>query len=372
MRIMMTRSPLRALHLLFACALTASACSSGESASAQPAETPEARHLFVATSDGALQVLGIRDGAPGDVVARVDLGDPLGFLAFHPTAPIVYALGKERLHALGWDPGSGSLAPLGDLELGLHGTHVALDPSGRFAIIACYGGDSVQLVALDRGGVPDEVVQTLGGKDVATFRRAHQVRVHPATGAVHVPCLGSDHVATLALDVRARKLELVGTAATPAGAGPRHLDYHPTLPRAYALNEKASSITTFAVDGETGALTALDTVSNRPEGRAEGSRSSDIHVAPSGRFLYAVNREPLNEVVSFAVADDGSLTLLGRVSTGGDHARTFALAPDGARAWVANTKSQELTSFEVAEDGALVRLPGEWRAEALIYCVLAR
>jgi 6-phosphogluconolactonase (cycloisomerase 2 family) len=331
-----------------------------------------AQQLFLATADGTARVLDLEHGSPAAVAARLETGEELAFLALHPALPVVYALGRERLHALAWDASRRSLTPLGALALGVRGTHLALDAAGRFAIVASYGDNAVVLVALDDRGVPGEVAQTLGGARDATFTKAHQVRVHPGTGAVHVPCLGSDHVATLALDARAGRLVLLSTARTPDGAGPRHLAYHPTLPRAYVLNERASSVTAFAVDAASGALSALETTSTRPPGSDEGSRSSDVHVAPDGRFLFAVNREPLNDIVTFAIAADGTLAPRARASTGGDHARTFAVDPAGEHLWIANTRSQELTSFRIGRDGALTRLPGAWPVDALLNCVLAR
>lgn len=334
---------------------------------------PTAQRLFVATLDGTVHALPLEAGIPSGPAVKIELDDRLRFLALHPERSVVYALGDARLHALAWDSSAGTWTLLGAAEVGVRGTHVEVDPTGRCAIVASYGEHAVTLLSLTDEGLPEEPTVTLGGGDEDTFRNAHQVRVHPMTRAVHVPCLGSDHVATLSLDAAAGQMALVGTAPTPAGAGPRHMDYHPTLPLAFALNELESSVTTFAVDPEDGALTARGTVTTLPAGHGEGaSRSSDVHVSPDGAFLFAVNREPLNDIVTFAIERDGGLRALGRVSTGGDHARTFAVDPSGERLWVANTRSRELTTFRIGDDGLLQQEPGTWTADAEIYCVLAR
>lgn len=332
-----------------------------------------ATHVFVSTHDGQVRALAVTEGRIGAAVAEVQLGEPARFLAFHPTLPVLYALGETQLFAYTWDAPAATLTPLGKGAVGGRGTHVTVHPTGRCALVASYGENSVSLLPLAADGQPEDVAQTLGKRDDGGLRRAHQVHVHAPTGTVYVPCLGEDHVAVLRLAEDARALSFIGTAKTPAGAGPRHLDYGPAGTHAYALNEVASSITQFQVDIATGALLPEATVTTLPIGFAEKtSRSSDIHVAPSGKFLFAVNREPLDDIVSFAIAADGRLREVARIATGGAHARTFAVDPAGGHVWVANTKSKDVTTFVARSDGSLVRLGEAFAADAEPSCILAR
>lgn len=359
---------MRSTILLSFLATLAPGCASAPTPSQTPAP---ARVLFVSDVGGVVHALGLEGGVPRTTLWTADLGEPLHFLALHPARPIVYALGDRDLHALAWDEDALELTALGRAPVGVRGTHVEVHPDGDRALVASYGGNAVVLLELGEAGEPGRVLHVLGGPDDAVFRRAHQVRVHAPSGAIHVPCLGADHVAHLALDAARTKLELRALAPTPEGAGPRHLDFHPTLPLAFALNELASSVTAFAIDAD-GALRPLGTTTTLPAGRTEFSRSSDVHVSPDGRWLFAVNREPLNDLVTFAIRADGALAPVGRVSTGGDHARTFAVDPAGGTLWVANTRSRAVTSFRVAEDGTL-RATGEpWNGEHDLTCVLAR
>jgi len=332
-----------------------------------------AKHVFVATHDGRVRALAVADGQLGAAVADVQIGEPARFLAFHPTLPVLYALGDSQLFAFTWDATAATLTALGKGAVGGRGTHVTVHSTGKCAIVASYGENSVILLPLAVDGTPAAAVQTLGAREDGGFRRAHQVRVHERTGTVHVPCLGEDHVAVLRLTEDGRTLSFSGTARTPTGAGPRHMDYGRDGLHAYALNEVASSITHFRVDPATGAMAPEGTVTTLPIGFAEKTgRSSDIHVAPGGKFLYAVNREPLDDIVSFAIAADGRLREVARIATGGLHARTFAVDPTGAHVWLANTKSKDVTTFAARPDGSLVRLGGVWAAGSEPSCVLAR
>jgi 6-phosphogluconolactonase len=330
-----------------------------------------ARHVLVSTHDGHVHVLALDEGRLGAAAADMALGEPIRFLAAHPMLPVVYALGDTRLFALTWDEGTGALTPLGDGAVGGRGTHVTVHPSGRCALVASYGEHSVRAIPLEPDGRPRDVAHVLGGDESGRLRRAHQVRVHAGTGVVHVPCLGEDHVAVLEVDTDTCALTWLGAAATPGGAGPRHMDYAPQQPFAYVLNEVASSVTQLAVDVATGALTPVATFTTLPQGFTESTgRSSDVHVSPDGRFLFAVNREPLNDIVTFAIAGDGSLSEVARAATGGVHARTFALDPTGRFLWIGNTRSRNVTAFAVGTDGVLRPLQGSFEAPADVSCVL--
>jgi len=77
---------------------------------------------------------------------------------------------------------------------------------------------------------------------------------------------------------------------------------------------------------------------------------ADIHVAPSGRTLYASNRGH-NSVAVFSVAPrTGALALEQVVSTKGDWPRNFTLHPAGRWLLVANQRSNSIVVFERDRD----------------------
>lgn len=335
-----------------------------------PDAAPPARHLFVSDLGGVVHVFDVSGAAPEKVEA-VEVGEPIRFLALHPETAVLYALGDSALHAFAIGDDGRSLTAAGSTPLGLRGTHVEIDLAGDRAYVASYGGAAVVLVELGAGGAPGEVLHVVGGKGDLVFDRAHQVRLHAPSGTIHVPCLGADHVAHLQLDATRTRLELHCMGATPEGAGPRHLDYHPGLERAYALNELQSSVTTFQVlDG--GCLRPESTTTTLPPGSESASRSSDIHVGVGGEFLFAMNREPLNDLVVFALDEQGEPRYQGRMPTGGDHARTFALDPAGGRLWIASTRSAELLAVALDGPGRPRPLPPAWKGPDDLTCVLAR
>ncbi len=347
------------------------------SSTSEPLAVPSASRLFVSSKDGLLQCVELVGGSPAQALASIDLKEPLRFLAHDPRRSIVYALGDKHLMAVEWDSTAGAFKELGRAEAGLRGTHVALDPAARWALVASYGGGEISCVPLSPEGVPQAAVSRMGGGDDPRLTKAHQVQWHPDGQFAYIPALGADQVAIIRVDATSGALEWTGAAKVPEGTGPRHMALHPTQPWAYVLGEHTSTISAFCVKDAGAQWTPLGTTSNLPEGytakfKEPGSRSSDIHISADGRFLFAVNREPLNDLTSFAIDDAGGLRELSRVSTGGVHARTFALDPAGSRLWVGNTKSKDVVARNISPSGELSAGTGTWEAPAQITCVLAR
>jgi 6-phosphogluconolactonase len=81
--------------------------------------------------------------------------------------------------------------------------------------------------------------------------------------------------------------------------------------------------------------------------------SSDVHVTPDGRFLYATNREP-PEVVIFAIAAGGSLERIAAEPLDGV-ARAFAIDPAGGYLQIGDEDGQLLALRIDASSGALSR-----------------
>ncbi|MCB9638393.1 MAG: beta-propeller fold lactonase family protein [Myxococcales bacterium] len=279
------------------------------------------------------------------------------FLAFHPNQPLFYATNRDKTQAFSFDPTNGKMAYLGEASNnpeGSQATHLTVDPSGKYIFVASYGGNRVSMHPLNAQGIPQATTFSRGGNNNQNFCvRAHQARVHPKGRFVYVPCLGSDHILRLQLDATQGSVTVQTPTPTQAGSGPRHLDFHPTKDVLYVVHELNSTVAAFQINPQDGQLTALQTISTLPQGTTEPSRSSDIHVSSDGRFVYAVNREPLNQIAIFSVQPDGKLVAKGHISTAGNHARSFSIHPLAPWLFLANAKSQDLVTFQINADGSL-------------------
>ena len=207
---------------------------------------------------------------------------------------------------------------------------------------------------------------------------AHMACISPTNpGRLYIPDLGSNCVVQysigqtteLALGEHRRlggELTLVGsTGEFQAGAGPRHMCFHPTLPVAYVVTELHSTVCAFSVDPASGGLLPLQAnVSTLPADfpgkEADGTYDANkddaiscaaIRIHPNGNWLYASNRGH-DSIASFAIAADGTLTQTAVTKTDpegveGDppaHPRDFTLMGDGLLI-AANQNTSRLASF---------------------------
>ena len=76
--------------------------------------------------------------------------------------------------------------------------------------------------------------------------------------------------------------------AAAAGAGPRHLDFHPNGRFAYVINELDLTMTAYAYDAKTGLLRELQVLPTLPAAADKvGASCADVHVHASGDFSTA-------------------------------------------------------------------------------------
>jgi 6-phosphogluconolactonase len=304
----------------------------------------------------------VADAATGavDAVRTTPSGSSTSFMAIHPGGRFAYTTQNraDRLSAFALDGRDGALTPLNQVAVaGREGADAAgpayleVDGGGRFLLAANYRGHNVVVHRLEPDGRIGDLVQS-----VSDGLHAHLVRVDPSNRFAFVPYLGSDLVAQYRFDERSGRLAPNDPAAvvTAPGAGPRHLAFHPDGRFVYLANELDGSVYAYAFDGERGTLRELQRYDALPAGYAGRRWASDIHVAPSGRFLYVAQRAHESLAIFAIDPDSGGLTLAGHENVRGKTPRQFTLTSDGKQLLVANQDSDGVVGFAV--DAATGRL----------------
>ena len=164
-----------------------------------------------------------------------------------------------------------------------------------------------------------------------------------------VPDKGLDKVFIYRLDTARGKLVPANPpdVAARSGAAPRHVDFHPTQPYAYVINELDSTITAYHFDPEKGALRPIQIVTTLPSTYTGDNTGAEIAVAPSGRFLYGSNRGH-DSIALFAIEPStGLLTSIGWEPTQGRTPRFFGLDPSGSYLHAANQNSDTVVIFRI-------------------------
>ena len=315
------------------------------------APTPLEHFLYVVELSGVIHWYDLGDPAAPSELGSTNIGGRVTFGAFHPLLERLYVTNESRVE--GYEIGGLEPMAVGQGNTVLGGTHLEVTADGNAIVTASYGGDAVIVNPL-QAGVPQDATQTIGGSGSGVCARAHQVRVHPGGRWVYVPCLGDNHVAIFEWD--GAQLVSRGVAETGPDMGPRHLDFHPALDVLYVLGEVNSTVEVFDIDLATGGLSRRQTTSTMAD-RTGASASSDIHVSPDGRFLYAMNRQPIHDLALFTIDPaTGDLTWVENVDSGGEHSRSFTIHPDQSHLYVGNSDTRDMAVFSVASDGRLTEV----------------
>ena len=227
--------------------------------------------------------------------------------------------------------------------------YLALNADKRFLTVANYGTGTVVLYPVAQDGtlgqVADEVVHT--GRSVNPDRQEgphpHATVFGPDPQTVYVPDLGTDEIRAYHLDSERAKLEPLSQLKMPAGAGPRHLVFHPEGSVAFVVNELDSSLSLLRREAQS--LTLLNSVSTLPADFHGVSTCAAVRVHPSGNFVYASNRGDDSIAVFTYDKAEQRLIPFQLASTQGRMPRDFALAPGGDLAVVANQQTNNIASY---------------------------
>ncbi len=303
-------------------------------------------------------------GALSHVSKTIGVDNP-SFVTLHPNGRYLYAVnevgdfaGRDSggVSAFAIDAESGALTFLNQEPTdGAAPCHLTVDATGRYVLCANYTGGSVSMHPINPDGSLGQMsdfVQHVG-HSVNPQRQqephAHSFTIDKSNRYAYACDLGKDQVVIYQLDLENGKLAANEPpyAETHKGAGPRHFDFHPSGTIAYAINELDSTITVFRYTDVTGALDPIQSIATLPEGFDGRSHCADIHVHPTGKFVYGSNRG--HDSIAIFTADEttGELAAVGHEATGGKVPRNFAIDPSGNFLLAANQNSDNVVVFRI-------------------------
>jgi len=324
----------------------------------------ESVHLFqLNLKDGSLKKLSAVDG----------LKNP-SFLKIHPNGKFLYTVnevatfdGKRSggVTAFALDVQAGKLTQLNQQPSGDTGPcHLTVDATGKYVLVAHYGGGSTSVLPIKKDGSVGAVVSQIKHKGSSVHSRqkaphAHSIHVGPNNKFAFAPDLGIDKVLVFSFDEKTGMIaetKFDGAKLEP-GSGPRHFGFHPDGKFAYVINEIKQTVTAFRYRAKRGRLKTLQTVSTVPHS-VEGNSTAEVLVHPSGKFLYGSNRGH-NSIAMFRINEkNGKLTALGHESTRGSTPRNFGIDPTGQFLLAANQQSDNVAVFRIDQDTGKLKFTG--------------
>ena len=232
--------------------------------------------------------------------------------------------------------------------------HITSDAPSKHVLLAFNEPSALRVYRINPDATLGDEVRQTAPVDAGTY--AHQVRVTANNRLVILPARGNDAAGGRAEDPGALKVfryqdGLLSDEVSVApdggfGFGPRHLDFHPTRPWLYVSLERQNALVLYELEGDRvkpEAKFTKSTLSAAADGKARQAAGT-VHVHPTGRFVYGVNRADSsivvdgrqvlaggeNSLVTFAIDQEtGEPTPIQRVDTRGIHCRTFHIDPSG-------------------------------------------
>jgi len=262
--------------------------------------------------------------------------------------------------------------------------HLSVDPSGKFVLVANYGGGNVAVLPiLPNGGLggatdvkndadacvpapcpvgPNQAEKAPPGSFARSGHNAphaHMIETDPAGNYVIVNDLGLDLTIIWKFDKIAGKLSDPKTFPSSLGAGPRHFAFHPNGLWFYSLNEEASTLAFMTYDASNGVLHPQAEIPTLPPEFVGTNFTSEVIVSHDGRFVYAANR--LHDTIAiFSIDKTGVPTLIDEEWTRGDYPRHCNIDPTGNFLYSCNQRSDAITTFRVDGDGRHLKFTGQY------------
>ncbi|SKB31869.1 6-phosphogluconolactonase [Salegentibacter holothuriorum] len=224
--------------------------------------------------------------------------------------------------------------------------HIELDKTGDYIFVSNYLGGVVMVYKRDKGGnlQKQQKLQLENAED----SNAHSVSISSDNKTAYISDLGNDKIWIYNFDEQTGKLSPKEKyfVQLKENSGPRHFDFSKDNNFAFSLNEINSTISVFDIE-ENGNLEIIQNISSLPEAFKGNNSGADIHVHPSGKFLYASNRGH-NSIVAFKINEDsGKLSVIGHYPTKGETPRNFAISPGGKFLYAANQDTSTISNFKV-------------------------
>lgn len=245
-------------------------------------------------------------------------------------------------------------------ETGADPCFVMLYDGGKYMMTADYSGGSVSVFPIKDGTVGDlcsDLKFSGEGPDKARQESSHihQLKELPSlTGKwVLATDLGADVIRLIAVEISGSGLALAHKMdiPCPAGSGPRHMEFNSDFTILYCIAELSGEVLVYDICHE-GDVPGFSLRQRIQADEVDARGSADIHIHPSGKWLYTSHRLDNDGIAIFNILPDGSLEKAGYTRTG-RHPRNFMITNDGAYLLVACRDDKLIQVFEILPNGTL-------------------
>lgn len=227
----------------------------------------------------------------------------------------------------------------------------------RYMMTADYSGGSVSVFPISEGRLGERLAQlSFNGSGPVTERQEgshiHQLKTIPGLEEyILATDLGADVIRLLKF--KDGVLSHISDILCPPGSGPRHMEFHEGEKGLimYCMAELSGEVLVYESSVQEG-FPQFRLIQQILADEARAGGSADIHIHPSGRWLYTSHRLENDGISIFNINDDGTLVKSGYMNTG-RHPRNFMITADGRFLLVACRDDMMIQVFTIGDDGGL-------------------
>jgi 6-phosphogluconolactonase len=290
-----------------------------------------------------------------NLVEKVSVTGMVMPLAISPDRKFLFASLRSEpfsVSSFAINPDNGKLTLIKTTPLADNMAYLSTDRTGRYLLAASYPGHKISINRIDKNGEVDPEPLRV----IPTGKNAHCILTDFSNKFLFVSTLGEDRLLQFKFDEQNGGLSPnePPMIETKKGAGPRHFVFHPDHRLVFGNNELDGTVSAYLLD-LSGTLRLLGSTSIMPLNSKDKPWSGDIHLTPSGKFLYASERTT-STLTAFRVDDkNGALTRIDNYPTE-SQPRGFNVSPGGKYLLAAGQISNSVSVYQIDQkSGALSR-----------------
>jgi len=283
------------------------------------------------------------------------------YLAVHPNKKWVYAVNENSsgtISAFSFDTVQNKMAFINSVSSKGNGPcQISIDNTGKYVFVANYNSGNVTVCPIKADGSLGSSTST--DQHSGSAPHAHMI-IQAANNFIYNTDLGIDKILIYSLDTTTGIITNTGhDESSVAGAGPRHIAFHPNQQWLYVVCELNGTIEAYNINNSTSALSRFQTISTLPSGVTAAAHAADIHMTPDGKYLYASNRGTNNNIAMYSINQGtGELSLLGHQAALGNNPRGFAIDPSGKFLLVGSQDNNKVITFKIDPATGLLSTTG--------------
>lgn len=265
------------------------------------------------------------------------------------------------------------ILPTGDLEPmneqwigGMRGCYLDVDNKDRFLFVAGYHDGRVSMMHLNPDGTVGEIADGVFHKGVGRSAADRSSRPHvncvKVTPDQNYLCAvdgGLDHVKVYKIDYEYGKLRLADIIRCDLDSAPKMIRFSKDGKNAYVLNELKNTVDVYnySVDESGPVFDRIQSITTK-EIPDRNCAAQNMEFSRDGNYLYCSNAGT-NEIVTFAKAEDGTLSEVTWTQISGDFPKALAVFPDGNHFMSLNHESNQISIFRMHYDKGYALMDGK-------------